>query len=76
MGCSRCREASLAQYPEGRDSTRPAAELVLAVPAGHGGRRFLDEEVRESRRFHDPLPAVARQILTLLGVDPSAYGLA
>jgi hypothetical protein len=31
---------------------------------------------RELRRFHDPLPAVTEQILALLGVDPTAYGIA
>jgi hypothetical protein len=36
---------------------------------------LLDGRDRELRRFHDPLPAVAEQVLTLLGVDPTAYGI-
>jgi transposase len=69
-------EPSLALYPEGRDSTRPTAELVLAIFEGHRRHRLLDEQGRELRRFHDPLLPVAQQVLTLLGVDPSPYGLA
>jgi hypothetical protein len=69
-------EASLALYPEGRESVRPTAELVLGVLEGHRRHRLLDEQGRELRRFHDPLPAVAQDVMTLLGVDPTAYGLA
>ncbi|HJT77505.1 MAG TPA: IS1634 family transposase [Gemmataceae bacterium] len=68
-------EASLALYPEGRDSVRPTAELVLGVLEGHRRHRLLDEHGRELRRFHDPLTAVAEQVLTLLGVNRVAYGL-
>ncbi len=69
-------EASLALYPEGRESVRPTAELVLGVLEGHRRHRLLDEQGRELRRFHDPLPAVAQDVMTLLGVDPTAYGFA
>jgi hypothetical protein len=69
-------EASLALYPEGRDSVRPTAELVLGVLEGHRRHRLLDERGGELRRFHDPLPAVAEQVLALLGADPAAYGIA
>jgi transposase len=69
-------EASLALYPEGRESVRPTAELVLGVLEGHRRHRLLDEQGRELRRFHDPLPVVAQDVMTLLGVDPTAYGLA
>jgi hypothetical protein len=68
--------ASLALYPEGRDSVRPTAELVLGSLEGQRRHRVLDEQGRELRRFHDPLPAAAQQVLTLLGVDPTAYGIA
>jgi transposase len=69
-------EASLALYPEGRGSVRPTASSVLGVLEGHRRHRLLGEQGQELRRFHDALPAVAEQVLTLLGVDPTAYGLA
>jgi transposase len=69
-------EESLALYPEGRDSVRPTAELVLGALEGHRRHRLLDAQGRELRRFHDPLAAAAQRVLTLLGVDPTAYGLA
>ena len=69
-------EASLALYPEGRDTARPTAELVLGALEGHRRHRLLGEQGQELRRFHDPLPEVAEQVLTLLGVDPIAYGIA
>jgi len=69
-------EPSLALYPEGRDSMRPTAALVLGVLEGHRRHRLLGEQGQELRRFHDSLPTVAEQLLTLLGVDPTAYGLA
>jgi transposase len=69
-------QASLALYPEGRDSVRPTAELVLGILEGHRRHRLRDGQGQELRRFHDPLPAVAQQVLTLLDIDRSAYGLA
>jgi transposase len=69
-------EVSLALYPEGRDSVRPTAELVLGVLEGYRRHRLLDEQGHELRRFHDQLPAVACDVLAMLGVDPTPYGLA
>jgi hypothetical protein len=46
---------------------------------GHDHRHLLGgvrAPSRELRRFHDPLPPVAEQVLALLGVDPTAYGIA
>jgi hypothetical protein len=36
---------------------------------------LLDEQGRELRRFHDDLSDAAHEVLTLLGVDGSPYGL-
>ena len=66
----------LALYPEGRPSEAPTAALALGVLEGHRRHRLLDEEGQELRRFHDPLGEPARQMLELLGVDHSPYGLA
>jgi len=68
-------QASLALYPEDRASTAPTAELVLAVLEGHRRHRLLDAQGQELRRFHDPVPDAAQEVLALLGVDPTAYGL-
>jgi hypothetical protein len=68
--------SSLALYPESRPSEAPTAAVVLGVLAGHRRHRLLDEQGQELRRFHDELPAVAEQVLRLLEVDCSPYGLA
>jgi transposase len=68
-------EASLALYPEGRASVAPTAELVLRVLEGLRRHRLLDEHCQELRRFHDQVPAAAQNVLMLLEVDPTAYGL-
>ena len=68
-------EASLALYPEGRASAAPTAELVLGVLEGHRRHRLLDEQGRELRRFHDEVSQAAQEVLVLLGVTLSAYGL-
>ena len=68
--------ARLALYPEGRASAAPTAALVLSVLEGHRRHRLLDAQGQELRRFHDPLPDAAQEVLALLGVDPTAYGLA
>jgi transposase len=66
--------ASLGLYPEGRASEAPTAALVLGVLEGTRRHRLLGEQGQELRRFHDELPAVAREILELLGVDAAPYG--
>ncbi len=43
---------------------------------GHRRHRLLDEHGTELRCFHDDLPEAARELLTLLGVDQTPYGLA
>ena len=66
---------SLALYPEGRPSTAPTAELVLAALEGTRRHRLLDEQGQELRRFLDELPAAGQEVLQLLGVDLAPYGL-
>jgi transposase len=67
--------AELALYPEGRGSEAPTAELVLNALEGHRRHRLLDERGQELRRFHDELPPAAQEVLRLLGIDGSLYGL-
>jgi transposase len=67
--------ASLALYPEGRPSEAPTAGVVLAVLEGHRRHRLLDDAGLELRRFHDELPAAAREVLDLLGISLAPYGL-
>jgi transposase len=62
-------------YPEGRASEAPTAELVLNALEGHRRHRLLDDQGQELRRFHDPLSDAAQEVLDLLGVDPTPYGL-
>jgi transposase len=66
---------SLALYPEGRPSEAPTAALVFSVLEGHRRHRLLDGQGQELRRFHDPLPEAARELLDLLGADRAPYGL-
>jgi transposase len=68
--------ASLPLFPEGRPSKAPTAELILKAFQGHRRYRFLDATGAEMLRLHDPVSEVAETLLTLLGVDRSAYGLA
>jgi hypothetical protein len=67
--------ASLPLYPEGRHSKAPTAELVLKAFQGHKCYRLLDAKNCEVWQFHDPISDVAETLLTLLGIDRSAYGL-
>lgn len=67
--------SSLALYPEGRASDAPTAERVLGVLEGQRRHRLLDEQGQELRRFHDPLPAAAQDVLALLEISPQAYGI-
>ena len=66
---------SLALYPEGRPSEAPTAQLVFTALEGLRRHRLLDEQGQELRRFHDPLPDAAQELLDLLGIDPAPYGL-
>ncbi len=67
---------SLALYPEGRPSEAPTSAVVLGVLEGHRRHRLLDEQGEELRRFHDELPEPTEEVLRLLGVDCTPYGLA
>jgi transposase len=67
--------SSLDLYPEGRASEYPTAELVLNVLEGSRRHRLLDDRGEELRRFHDALPEVGREVLALLEVDASPWGL-
>jgi hypothetical protein len=67
---------SLPLRPENRPSTKPTSELVLQLLQGQRRHRLLDAEGVEVYRFHDPVSAVARSVLSLLRIDGSAYGLA
>jgi hypothetical protein len=69
------RIASLALYPEGRPNETPTAGVVLSVLEGHRRHRLLEGTGGELRRFHDELPAAAREVLELLGVSLAPYGL-
>jgi len=66
---------SLGLYPEGRASAAPTTELVLTALEGIRRHRLLDEQGQELRRFHDELPAAGQEVLELLGVDLTPYGL-
>jgi transposase len=62
-------------YPEGRNSAAPTAQLVFNALEGHRRHRLLDGTGQELRRFHDSLSDAAEEVLDLLGVDPTPYGL-
>jgi transposase len=62
-------------YPEGRASESPTAGLVFGVLEGHRRHRLFDGQGTVLRTFHDELPEAAGQVLELLGVDDTAYGL-
>jgi transposase len=67
--------ASLALYPEGRASEGPTTELVFNALEGLRRHRLLDERGEELRRFHDELPAAGREVLELLAIAVTPYGL-
>jgi transposase len=67
--------ACLALYPESRASQAPTTELVLVALEGHRRHRLLDGQGVEVRRFHDELSPAAQEVLALLGVDQTPYGL-
>jgi transposase len=66
---------SLPLYPEHRACAAPTAELILAAFEGHRRHRLLSNDGQVLRTFHDPLSDVARQILGLLDIDSSAFGV-
>jgi len=66
---------SLPLYAEDRNSKAPTTELLLKAFQGHRSYRMLDKSGCEVLRFHDPVTAVGESVLTLLGIDRSAYGL-
>jgi transposase len=68
--------ASLPLYAEDRHSKAPTARLVLKAFQGHRRYRLFDNTDSEVLCFHDPVSEVADTLLTLLGIDRSAYGLA
>ena len=68
--------ASLPLYAEDRHSKAPTAQLVLKAFQGHRRYRLFDNTDSEVLCFHDPVSEVADTLLTLLGIDRSAYGLA
>jgi transposase len=67
--------ASLALYPERRASELPTAAVVFNALEGLRRHRLLDEQGQELRRFHDELPAAGQEVLELLGVEATPYGL-
>jgi transposase len=67
--------ASLRLYPEGRASQLPTAALVFNALEGVRRHRLLGEGGQELHRFHDELPDAAEEVLELLGVDASPYGI-
>jgi transposase len=75
MRMEQAGRASLALYPEGRASEAPTTALVFGVLEGQRRHRLLSEQGQELRRFHDPLAEVAQEVLQLLGVDTTPYGL-
>jgi transposase len=68
--------ASLPLYAEDRHSKAPTAQMVLKAFQGHRRYRLFDATGSEMLCFHDPVSEVASELLTLLGIDRSAYGLA
>lgn len=67
--------ASLALYPEGRPCESPTAEVVFNLLEGHRRHRLLDAQGVELRRFHDEVPVAAQELLRLLDVDATPYGV-
>src|ERR1700693_365094 len=67
--------ASLPLYPENRPSKAPTAELLLGMLQGHRRYQLLNEQGQALHTFHEPLHAAAPQLLDLLHVNRSAYGL-
>jgi len=48
---------------------------VFSTLEGQRRHRLLDGQGQEVRRFHDELPEAAQEVLRLLGVPLTPYGL-
>jgi hypothetical protein len=66
---------SLALYPEGQASEGPTTELVFNAFEGLRRHRLLDVRGEALRRFHDELPTAGREVLELLDIAVTSYGL-
>jgi transposase len=62
-------------YPEERGSRAPTAGLVFSALEGHRRHRLMGAGMELLQTFYDELPAAAVQVLELLGVEGTAYGL-
>ncbi len=68
--------ASLPLYAEDRHSKAPTAEQILKAFHGHRRYRLFDTTGNEVMCFHrSPVSTVGENVLNLLGIDRSAYGL-
>ncbi len=67
--------ASLALYPEARACASPTAEVVFNLLEGHRRHRLLDGQGNEVRRFHDEVSEAAQELLRLLDVSTTPYGV-
>jgi transposase len=65
---------SIPLYPENRACKAPTSDGILSAFLGLRRSQLFDQSGTIVRTFHDPLPAVAAQLLGLLGVSPRAYG--
>ena len=69
------KKKSLPLYREGMKNKAPTSEQVLRVFEGSRQVRLLDGQGCEVWRLHDPLPDVARSLLTMLNINAAPYGL-
>lgn len=60
-------------YPEQRLCRAPTADLAMSIFAGYRRHRLLAPDQTVLRTFHDPLPDVARTLITLLDVPTDPY---
>ena len=69
------KKTSLPLYREGMKNKAPTSEQVLRVFEGSRQVRLLDGQGCEVWRLYDPLPDVARSLLSMLNVNAAPYGL-
>ena len=74
LGMKKRSIESIPLYPENRACKAPTSDGILSAFLGIRRSQLLDQDGAIVRTFHDPLPAVASQLLKLLGVSPRAYG--